>query len=145
MDLSKILFITGKSGLFSLITQTKTGAIIEDLSNGKRFPVFSQNKISVLDNISIYTADGDIPLPKVMQEIYKKENGGKCIDSTAAEADIRSYMEEILPTYDKEQVHLSDMRKLFLWYNILNDKKMIDLEQSEEQTEQSESPKEENQ
>jgi hypothetical protein len=132
MDLSKILFITGKSGLFKLITQTKAGALVEDLSDGKRFPVFSHNKISALDNISIYTAEEDVKLSTVFEEIYKKENGGKCIESTSSENEIRSYMKEILPSYDQEHVHLSDMRRLFLWYKILNEKGLISIEEEEE-------------
>ncbi|MDR0790715.1 MAG: DUF5606 domain-containing protein [Bacteroidales bacterium] len=143
MDLSKILFITGKSGLFKLISQTKAGAILEDMANNKRFPIFSHNKISVLENISIYTEEADVALPKVFQEIYKKENGGKCLDSNAPEQEIRDYMEEILPSYDQQQVHLSDMRKVFLWYNLLNEQGLIDLEQTESETEDSETPNEE--
>jgi hypothetical protein len=131
MDLSKILFITGKSGLFKLISQTKAGAIIESMSDNKRFPVFSHNKISVLENISIYTEEADVPLSKIFQAIYKKENGGKCLDSTSAEQEIRAYMEEILPSYDQQQVHLSDMRKVFLWYNLLNEQGLIDVEEEE--------------
>ena len=136
MDLSKILFIAGKSGLFKLINQTKNGAIVEDIINHRRFPVFSFNKISVLENISMYTEDSDISVAKVFQTIYKKENGGKCIDSNAPEQEIRNYMEEILPSYDQQRVHFSDMKKLFLWYNALNDLQMIDLEEEKDENEE---------
>ncbi|MDR1846714.1 MAG: DUF5606 domain-containing protein [Bacteroidales bacterium] len=128
MDLSKILFITGRGGLFELVSQTKTGAIVEDMATGKRFPVFNNNKISVLENISIYRENSDIALPELLKLIFKKENGGKCIDHLASEDLIRGYMEEILPDFDDTQVHLSDMRKIFNWYNILNEKGMIDIE-----------------
>ncbi|MDR1726103.1 MAG: DUF5606 domain-containing protein [Bacteroidales bacterium] len=136
MDLSNILFITGKKGLFKLITQTKGGAIVEDIVDNKRFPVFSHNKISVLANISIYTHDKEVELPKVFQNIYQKENGAKCIDASSPDNEIRNYMKEVLPTYDETQVHLSDMRKIFFWYNILNDKGLIDLEPKKEEDSQ---------
>ncbi|HRR04719.1 MAG TPA: DUF5606 domain-containing protein, partial [Bacteroidales bacterium] len=70
MDLSKILSITGKNGLFKLISQTKTNFIVEALSDGKRFAEFSHTGVAILDNISIYTEDEDLPLTKVFQLIY---------------------------------------------------------------------------
>ena len=75
MDLSKILSITGKSGLYKLISQNKTSFIVESLNDGKRIPAFSHDGVSTLDNISIFTEDSDIPLVKVLQAIYTKENG----------------------------------------------------------------------
>ena len=75
MDLSKILSITGKNGLFKLISQTKTNFIVEALSDGKRFAEFSHTGVAILDNISIYTEVEDLPLTKVFQLIYQKEEG----------------------------------------------------------------------
>jgi hypothetical protein len=136
MNLGKVLFITGKSGLFQLITQTKSGAIIESFADGKRFPVFSNNKISILEDISIYTKEKDVPLKKVLQEIFKKENGGKTIEATSNESEIRNYMKEVLPDYDEEQVHLSDIKRILSWYNILLKKQMINLEEETDEKEE---------
>ena len=129
MDLSTILSISGKPGLYKLISQTKSGALVESLTDSRRYPAFAHEKISSLEDISIFTVENDISLKKVFQKIYEKENGGDCIDNKAPEKVIRSYMEQVLPEYDKDRVYLSDMRKLFSWYKILNAKKLIDLEE----------------
>ena len=129
MDLSTILSISGKPGLYKLISQPKSGALVESLTDSRRYPAFAHEKISSLEDISIFTVENDISLKKVFQKIYEKENGGDCIDNKAPEKEIRSYMEQVLPEYDKDRVYLSDMRKLFSWYKILNAKKLIDLEE----------------
>lgn len=138
MDLSSILAISGKHGLFKLITQTQSGALVESLIDKRRMPAFSNERISSLKDITIFTTTEDVPLTKVFQAIFSKENGGDCIDSKANEKDLRQYMSEILPEYDKDRVHLSDMKKLFSWYKILNDNKMIDIEQENEENKENE-------
>lgn len=75
MDLSKILSISGKNGLFKLVNQGKNNVIVESLEDGKRMPAFSHDGIATLDNISIFTYDDDVTLESVFQSIYKKENG----------------------------------------------------------------------
>lgn len=132
MDLSKILSISGKPGLFKLVSQTKNGALIESLLDGKRQPAFAKEKISSLEDISIFTTDEDVPLAKVFQEIYKKEDGKDCIDAKLDNKKLVAYMREILPNFDEERVYSSDMKKLFTWYNILNKNGLIDLNEKEE-------------
>lgn len=132
MDLSTILSITGKPGLFKLISQTKNGALVESLLDSRRYPAFAHEKISSLEDISIFTTDDDISLKEVFQKIYEKENGGDCIDNKAPEQEIRAYMEQVLPNYDRERVYLSDMRKLFSWYKILNAKQLISLDEEKQ-------------
>lgn len=133
MDLSTILSITGKPGLFKLISQTKNGALVESLLDSRRYPAFAHEKISSLEDISIFTTDDDISLKEVFQKIYEKENGGDCIDNKASEKEIRAYMEQVLPNYDRERVYLSDMRKLFSWYKILNAKQLINLDEEKQE------------
>lgn len=141
MDLSKILSITGKSGLFKLISQTKTNFIVETLSDGKRFAEFSHAGVAILDNISIFTEDEDLPLSKVFQLIYKKEEGKLLTEFFNDNAKLKAYFEEILPTYDKEKVYISNIKKVLQWYNILVNHQLIDL--VEEEKEVSEGSKEE--
>ena len=133
MDLSTILSITGKPGLFKLISQTKNGALVESLLDSRRYPAFAHENISSLEDISIFTTDDDISLKEVFQKIYEKENGGDCIDNKAPEQEIRAYMEQVLPNYDRERVYLSDMRKLFSWYKILNAKQLINLDEEKQE------------
>lgn len=133
MDLSKILSISGKPGLFMLISQSKNGALIESLLDGKRQTAFANAKISSLQDISIFTNDEDIPLTKVFQEIFRKEEGKECINPKSDSSKLIEYMKEIVPNFDTERVYVSDMKKLFSWYNLLNSKGLIDLENKEEE------------
>lgn len=126
MDLSKILSITGKPGLYLILSQTKSGALVESLLDKKRFPVFINEKISTLSEISIFTIEEDISLKEVLHSIYKKENGGKCIDSKSDNNALKNYMLEVLPNYDQDRVYVSDMKKLFSWYNLLQSIDMLD-------------------
>ena len=121
MDLSKILSISGMGGLFKVIAQSKSGLIVESLVDKKRIPVHASNKISVLDNISMYVNSGDtVPLADVLKKIYEKQNGQPAIDSkTSSDDDVKKLFESVLPEYDKEKVHTSDIRKAILWYNLL--------------------------
>ncbi len=143
MDLSKILSISGKPGLFKLVSQTKNGALIESLIDGKRQQAFAKEKISSLEDISIFTTEEDVPLSKVFQEIYKKEDGKECINPKSDTKELVSYMKEVLPNVDVERVYTSDMKKLFTWYNILNQIDLIDLNEKEEETQETENAIEE--
>lgn len=132
MDLSKILSISGKPGLYKLVSQTKNGALIESLIDGKRQPAFAKEKISSLEDISIFTTDEDVPLAKVFQEIFKKEDGKECINPKLDNKKLVAYMREVLPNFDEERVYTSDMKKLFTWYNLLIKNGLIDLKEKEE-------------
>lgn len=131
MDLTKILTISGKGGLFKLVAQTKTGAVVESLTDKKRFPVFANEKMNSLEEISIFTTDEDKPLKEVIEIIFKKENGGPIgIDKENSQA-LKAYMEETLPQYDKERVYVSDMKKLVTWYNILQSEGLLEFSEEE--------------
>lgn len=140
MDLSKILVISGKPDIYELISQTKNGAIVESLADKKRSPVFKTDRISSLNEISIFTTDEEKPLGEVMQNIYRKEEGKSITFDIrkASSADLFAYFKEVLPNYDTEHVHASDVKKVLLWYNLLNNVGKIDLEDnSNEQSEES--------
>ncbi len=118
--LKKILSISGKPGLFRLVSNGKNMLIVESLSTGKRTPAYAHDKVMSLGDISIYTLDGDTPLSEVLENV-KAATGGKAIDIKALgdDAAVRAYFKTILPDYDEERVHTSDIRKLFTWYNQL--------------------------
>lgn len=119
MNLTGIIAITGMPGLYKVLGQTGGGVIVESLLDKKRFPVFGANKISALEDISMFTTGDDKPLSEIIQTIFDKEKGGPCVDHKADDKTIIAYFAEILPDYDKERVYVSNMRKLFSWYNIL--------------------------
>lgn len=118
--LKEVLSISGKPGLYKMVSQAKNMIIVESLIDGKRIPAYSRDKVISLGDIAIYTDNEDFALAKVFESIRIKEQGGLCPVSTSADNNaLRQYMEEILPNYDRERVYPSDMRKLFAWYNIL--------------------------
>lgn len=127
MDLSKVLSIAGKPGLFSMVSQSKSGLIVESLLDGKRIPAFSHERISSLEEISIFTETDDVPLKEVLQNLFKKEDGKKTISHKSSANELKALMLEILPDYDEERVYVSDIKKLVNWYNLLVEKNLIDL------------------
>ena len=129
MDLKKILAVPGKPGLYQLVSQGKSSIIVESLLDKSRMPVFASKQASSLGDICIFTMDEDMPLEKVFQRINEATNGNKTIDIASLDsAGLKNYMEEILPEYDKDRVHVSDMKKLFSWYNILHENNMLPIE-----------------
>ncbi len=118
--LKEVLSISGKPGLYKMVSQAKNMIIVESLIDGKRIPAYSRDKVISLGDIAIYTDTEDLPLAQVLENIRLKEQGAQCpVQSTADNNALRKYMEEVLPDYDRERVYPSDMRKLFSWYNIL--------------------------
>jgi hypothetical protein len=122
MMLKTVLSISGKSGLYTLISQGKNMLIVESISaDKKRFPIYSNEKITSLSDITIYVDNGEVPLKDVLTFIKEKENDGLIsVDiKKATPEELRVYMEKVLPNFDKERVYINDMKKIFSWYNIL--------------------------
>jgi hypothetical protein len=119
MNLKDILSITGKPGLYKNVAQSKNGVIVESISDGKRFPVFTNDKISSLEEISIFTTGDDFPLKSVFKLIFDKEKGGPAPDPKLADKVLRDYFKSIVPEYDEERVYVSHIRKILIWYNLL--------------------------
>ncbi len=120
--LKTILSISGRPGLFKLVSQGKNMLIVESLLNGKRTPAYAHDKVISLGDIAIYTTEEDIPLSEVFESI-KTKNEGKTIDIKAigGEKEIRAYFATILPDFDDERVYTNDIKKVFSWYNQLID------------------------
>ena len=133
IDLAGFIAISGYPGLFKVVAQTKNGVIVEGVNDKKRMVAHSHFKISALEDISIYTTEDDTPLTKVFKSIFDKEKGGQSISAKETPAEQGKYLETILPNYDKERVHNSDIKKLFSWYNILQENNL--LKEKEESTE----------
>ncbi|MFN7013789.1 MAG: DUF5606 domain-containing protein [Bacteroidia bacterium] len=126
IDLRGIISISGHSGLFKIISQTKFGLIVESISDGKRMPAYSSQRISALEDISVFTTGEDMPLSEVFQKISDKEKGGAVsVESKASNDELRKKLESYLPEFDKERVYASDIKKLFTWYNLLQSKDLL--------------------
>ena len=118
--LKEILSVTGKPGLFKLVSQGKNMLIVESLIDGKRIPAYTKDKVVSLGDIAIFTETTEVPLGQVLEALKTKENGAVCsIDPKADNDKLRKFMGEILPDYDRDRVYPSDIRKLLSWYNIL--------------------------
>ena len=134
MTLDKILSISGKPGLYKLLTQTRSGFVGESLLDGKRLSVGIRNNVSVLSEIAIYTLEEEIPLREVFQKIQEKEKGGKTSVSHKDEKlKLEEYFFEVLPNYDEDRVYPSDIKKIVQWYNILIDKGIADFSGSDDE------------
>ncbi|MBT3173928.1 MAG: DUF5606 domain-containing protein [Lentimicrobiaceae bacterium] len=140
MDLSKILSISGKPGLYLMVGEAKNNLIVESLLDGKKIPSFSHDRVSTLKEISVYTETDDIALETVFKNIFDFTNG-KAIDSPkklSSEA-LKQMFAEVLPDYDRDAVYVSDIKKIFGWYNLLLDKELLKFtEEEKEKTENSE-------
>jgi hypothetical protein len=121
MEFNKIIAVTGKPGLFEVVTQTKTVVIVASLQDKKRFPITSTQNISMLENIAIYTYEEEVLLLKVFKKIYEKEAGKESISHKESANKLEAYFSEILPEYDEERVYTSNIKKIIQWYNILVD------------------------
>ncbi|MDE6812195.1 MAG: DUF5606 domain-containing protein [Muribaculaceae bacterium] len=119
--LRTILAITGKPGLFKIISHGNRMLVVEELKTGKRTPVHARDKVVSLGDIAMYTEGDDKPLGEILDLVYAHQNGEK-IDVKSMDNDgLRSKFGEILVDYDRDRVYPSDIKKLFSWYNILLD------------------------
>lgn len=132
--LKGILAISGQPGLFKVLSEGKNGVIVESLLTGKKQTAFASAKMSTLEDIAIYTTSEDFPLKLVFKKISDLENGGTSIQSGAKPEELKKYFEQVLPDYDKERVYVSDIKKVITWYNLLQEKGLLNFEESSELT-----------
>lgn len=131
VSLEKILSVSGKPGIFQLITGGKNIIVAESLVDGKRLPIHPNQRVSSLSDISIFTIEEDVPLKDVFGKMKEHYQGAIAIDHKSESKTLRSEIEKFLPTYDSERVYDSDIKKLFQWYNILQSKDMLEFEETE--------------
>ena len=117
MSLEKIVAISGKPGLYEIISQTKGGLIVQSLIDKKRLPVNAMHNVSVLNDIAIYTYEGEVPLRTIFKTIAKKDD--KIISHKENNDTLISFFKEVLPNFDEERVYPSNIKKVVQWYNIL--------------------------
>jgi len=140
MSLDQILSIAGKPGLHQIVTQTRTGAVVESLIDKKRITVGAHSNISILSEIAIYTLTEEVPLRDVLKKVKEKENGKPTSISHKDGKDIlEEFFFEVLPDYDEDRVYPSDIKKVVQWYNLLQKNNLLDaLEETKEDEDTSE-------
>lgn len=119
MDLTGIIAISGKPGLYKVVAQSASSIIVENVENKRRMPAFASNKISALEDITMYTESDDVPLGDVMQNIFEKCGGKQGPDHKEDIAGLRKELDTVLKGCAHDQIYDSDIRKLFQWYNLL--------------------------
>ncbi|UKB78972.1 DUF5606 domain-containing protein [Chryseobacterium sp. MEBOG07] len=120
MLLEKIISISGKPGLFKLVSQLRNGFIIEDVTNKKKVSIGNSSQVSLLDNIAMFTFEKEVPLFEVFENIAKNNDYKETISHKSSDAELKDFMLVSLPNYDTERVYSSDIKKLAQWYNILH-------------------------
>jgi hypothetical protein len=143
MDLTEILAISGKPGLYKMISHTNSGMVVESMNDQKRFPVFAHEKVSSLEEISIFTETEDLPLKDIFKKIYDLLEGDKALSHKSSADELKDFFDDAIPEYDKERVYVSDIKKVIQWYNLLHDKDMLDFTEEENSGDEGEEEKEE--
>lgn len=128
MKLKGIIAISGKPGLYTVVAQGKKNVIVKSVETGRKMPAFATDRISALEDISIYTIEGDELLSDVYENMYKKLEGELALSHKEDINKLKEFFLEILPNYDEERVHNSDIRKVFQWYNSLQKVGLLSLE-----------------
>ena len=136
--LETILAISGKPGLYKLVSRGNRNLIVETLdAQKKRFPAFAADKVISLADIAMYTDEKEVPLRIVLNSIKTKESGKTAsIDYRKASKDeLYAYLGEVLPTFDRDRVYPTDIKKLIQWYNILIENGLDDFDETLKETE----------
>lgn len=143
-ELKDIVSISGQPGLHQIIGKRANGLIVETLDATKRrFPTSLTQKVSILEDISIYTYDGDIKLIDVFRNLHKQVGEGLIpVGKNNNNEEVKAFFRKIVPDYDEEKVYVSDMLKVSVWYQILKDVISFEPAAEEEKTESETSEKE---
>ncbi|GJH39459.1 hypothetical protein RCZ04_00090 [Capnocytophaga sp. HP1101] len=136
MNLTKVLAISGKPGLYHLETQTRSGFLATSLADDKRISVGIRNNVSLLSEIAIYTLEKEVPLTEVFTNMKNLEKGKEARISPKSDgATLEDYFSQVLPDYDRDRVYASDIKKIIQWYNLLLAKGFLEEDPQEENTE----------
>lgn len=119
MEFNKIIAVTGKPGLFQVISQSKNAIIVESLTDKKRLAVNATQNVSLLENIAIYTYEEDAPLVKIFKSMNEKTKGKEALSHKESDQKLTAFFAEVLPNYDAERVYISNIKKVIQWFNVL--------------------------
>lgn len=128
MDLKDIISIGGKSGLFKVLTRRKNELIVLSIADKKKHFIYALDRVSALEDISIYTHDDNLPLIEVFEKLVELEKGEPTINPKSNPELLKQKLAEIVPDYDEDRVYNSDIKKLFQWYNLLIEAEILSYE-----------------
>lgn len=133
IQLKDILSIAGKGGLFRFIAQARNGIVVESLEDQKRHVASATARVSSLEDIAIFTEEEEIPLADVFMRIHEKQEGNAAISHKVSGNELKAAFEELVPEYDEERVYVSDIKKVFQWYNALHAHNLLEVVDKEEE------------
>jgi hypothetical protein len=140
--LKEILAISGQPGLFKLVSKGNNNIIVESLLTGKRSPAHSANKITSMEDIAIFTLNGEVPLKEILKKIEEIEATQLLVSPKASSVELKSFFKKILPDYDEGRVYVSDIKKVVSWYSLLKEMGLLIFEEdTNEKTEEKTSEK----
>ncbi len=142
IKLKDILSISGKGGLYKFIAQARNGVVVESMDDQKRHVAAATARVSSLEDIAIFTQEEEVPLADVFMKIYEKTEGKESISHKASGDELKSSFEELVPDYDDERVYISDIKKVFQWYNQLHACDMLEVIESEDEAKEEETSSE---
>ena len=137
-DLAKILSVRGQRGLFSYIAQSRSGAIAESLQDHKRVNFSAASGITTLEDISIYTMEGEVKLKEVFLKMKEVLGDADAPSPKASPEEIKALFEKALPDYDGDRFYVSHMKKVVEWYNQLKNFASLDFVEEDEEAAQPE-------
>lgn len=135
IQLKDMLAISGKGGLFKYIAQARNGIVVESLEDQKRHVAPATARVSSLEDIAIFTVNEEIPLADIFFMIFEKSDGKEATSHKAAPEELKSSFKELVPEYDEDRVYVSDIKKVFQWYNQLHQHQLLEVIDKEEDKE----------
>lgn len=135
IELKDILAISGKGGLFKFIAQARNGIVVESLDDQKRHVASATARVSSLEDIAIFTYDEEVPLGDIFFMIHEKAEGKETLSHKASVDELKSFFRELIAEYDEERVYVSDIKKVFQWFNQLQQHDMLQVVDKEEEGE----------
>jgi hypothetical protein len=126
MELKEIMSVSGQSGLFKYISQARNGIIVETFNDKKRVFVSAATKVSSLEDVAVFAEDREVPLKEVFRNINEKGSEFSIPDTRSSPEDLKEFMHNVLPDYDRKRVYVSDIRKIANWYSIVKNNNLVD-------------------
>jgi hypothetical protein len=139
IQLKDILAISGKGGLFKFIAQARNGIVVESLEDKKRHVAPATARVSSLEDIAIFTLEEEVPLADIFYMIHERSDGKETLSHKAAAEELKNQFKELVPEYDEDRVYVSDIKKVFQWYNQLKQHQLLEVIDKEEDKEEEES------
>jgi len=138
MELEGIINVSGKPGLFKVISKSNNTVIIESLTDKKRTAIYSHNQANLLNEIGVYTYNDTVPISDIFTKIAEKTSCGPSINHKSSKDDLINFFREILPEYDEDRVYISDIKKVIQWYNIMQSVDLIKIQKNKKENKKEE-------